>query len=147
MKAVFWFAVLLLCGAMVVFGFENSLELSVTVFGTVYHGVKLKYIAFAALMLGVVFTGIVAILEGANTRLANRRLRREIARLESEFELPAYAARQYTHKTRSPGFASRGQRRLNQFPIATETCLRSLLARRSPTNGSNASISRSIRPR
>ncbi len=87
MKAVFWIAVALLCGAMALFGFENGQEVSVTLFGTVYHAVQVKYVAFAALLVGVTFTGLVAILEGASLRLANRRLGREIARLETELNV------------------------------------------------------------
>jgi hypothetical protein len=41
-------------------------------------------VALSALGLGVAFTAVVALTEGATLRLANRRLRREVQRLESE---------------------------------------------------------------
>jgi hypothetical protein len=59
-------------------------RVDLTVGGKTYDQVALYLIVIAALLVGVAFAGIVAVAEGVNTRLDNRRLSREIRKLETE---------------------------------------------------------------
>ena len=59
-------------------------HVTVTIGSTQYPDVPLALVALIALALGVALTSVVALTEGAAIRLANRRLRREIQRLETE---------------------------------------------------------------
>ena len=59
-------------------------RVDVTLGNTQYENTPLSLVAFFALTVGVAFTALVALIEGATIRLDNRRLRREIQRLETE---------------------------------------------------------------
>lgn len=56
----------------------------ITVVETVYADVPLVFVGILAVFVGAVYTGVIAVAEGAAIRLANRRLEREIQRLETE---------------------------------------------------------------
>ncbi|HEX5045219.1 MAG TPA: LapA family protein [Candidatus Polarisedimenticolaceae bacterium] len=49
-----------------------------------YPSVQLFVVVLAAIFVGMVYAGIIAVAEGANARLANRRLAREVGKLETE---------------------------------------------------------------
>src|SRR3990172_7729236 len=49
-----------------------------------YPSVQLFAVVLASIFLGMVYAGIIAVAEGANVRLANRRLARELQKLETE---------------------------------------------------------------
>lgn len=49
-----------------------------------YPSVQLFAVVLGSIFVGMVYAGIIAIAEGANVRLANRRLAREIGKLETE---------------------------------------------------------------
>jgi hypothetical protein len=51
---------------------------------TVHPDVPLYLIVILAVVVGVIYAGIIAAAEGAHVRLANRRLTREIRKLETE---------------------------------------------------------------
>jgi uncharacterized integral membrane protein len=81
------FSLMLILLVLVFFGFlitNSSQRVEVTVGSTQYPDVWLPVVAFIALTVGVVFTAVVALFEGATIRLTNRRLRREIQRLQTE---------------------------------------------------------------
>lgn len=61
-----------------------STRVPVTLLNTQYPDVPLYLVVILAVSAGVVLTGVIAVAEGANIRLANRRLRREIHKLETE---------------------------------------------------------------
>ena len=79
-------ALLIVLGIVVIgFHFTNPGErVDVTVGTAQYENAPLALVAFFALTVGVAFTALVALIEGATIRLDNRRLRREIQRLETE---------------------------------------------------------------
>lgn len=81
------FPVLLIALGVVVIGFlitNPGERVDVTVGNAQYENTPLSLVAFFALTVGVAFTALVALVEGATIRLGNRRLRREIQRLETE---------------------------------------------------------------
>jgi len=55
-----------------------------TVWKTTYQDVRLYWVVFVSVLVGVVYTGIIGIGQGAQMWLANRRLTREIEKLETE---------------------------------------------------------------
>jgi len=59
-------------------------RVDLTLGGARYPQVPLTLVVLVSLTLGVAFTAIVALIEGASIRLVNRRQRREIRRLEAE---------------------------------------------------------------
>ena len=72
---------------VVLIGFQITnpgARVDVTVGNAQYDNAPLSLVAFFALSVGVAFTALVALIEGATIRLDNRRLRREIQRLETE---------------------------------------------------------------
>jgi hypothetical protein len=81
------FPLLLLLLGVVVFGFvlaNTGERVTIKIWDTEYPDVSLWQVALVALTLGVTFTAVVALVEGAAIRLANRRLRGEVQRLETE---------------------------------------------------------------
>ncbi|MDX1390061.1 MAG: LapA family protein [Acidobacteriota bacterium] len=70
-----------------VFGFvvtNLDARVAVTVWNTHYPAVPIHWVILWSLVAGVVYIGIIAVAEGINLRLANRRLTREVQRLETE---------------------------------------------------------------
>jgi hypothetical protein len=85
MRLVFPVMLILLGVGLVGFVITNPSErVTITLANTQYTDVPLPLVALIALTLGVAFTAAVALIEGATIRLVNRRLRREIQRLETE---------------------------------------------------------------
>jgi len=85
MRLVFPVMLILLGVVLVGFLITNPAErVNITVGSSQYENVPLSLVALIALTLGVAFTATVALIEGATIRLTNRRLRREIQRLETE---------------------------------------------------------------
>ncbi len=81
------FPALLIALGVVLIGFlitNPGERVDVTVGNAQYENTPLSLVAFFALTVGVAFTALVALIEGATIRLDNRRLRREIQRLETE---------------------------------------------------------------
>lgn len=66
------------------FALTNDSRVDVTLGGTTYRNVHLTIVVLVSLVIGVVFTGVLALIEGASTRLTNRRLRRRLEKLETE---------------------------------------------------------------
>jgi hypothetical protein len=56
----------------------------VTMWQTTYRDVPLYLITVLAVVAGIVYAGVIAVAEGAHIRLANRRLAREVRKLETE---------------------------------------------------------------
>ena len=72
-------------------------RVSITLWSTQYTDIPTFYVVLVSFILGFVFTAIIAIAEGARSRLENRRLRREIRKQETELNFlrtqPPVAAR------------------------------------------------------
>jgi uncharacterized integral membrane protein len=85
MRLIFPLMLILLSLVLVGFLITNpSQRVEVTLGSTQYSDVPLSLVALISLTVGVAFTAVVALIEGATIRLANRRLRREIERLHTE---------------------------------------------------------------
>jgi len=85
MRLVFPLLLILLGALLIGFLLTNPGErVDVTVGTTEYKETPLSLVVVLALAVGVGFTALVALVEGATIRLGNRRLRREIQRLETE---------------------------------------------------------------
>ncbi len=96
------FPALLIALGVVLIGFlitNPGERVDVTVGNTQYQNTPLSLVAFFALTVGVAFTALVALIEGATIRLDNRRLRREIQRLETE----NHFLRTQQHQAGAPG--------------------------------------------
>jgi uncharacterized integral membrane protein len=59
-------------------------EVQVRLAKRTYPSVQLFVVVLASIFVGMVYAGIIAVAEGANARLANRRLAREVGKLETE---------------------------------------------------------------
>ena len=84
MRLLFGVMLVLLLIVLIGFTIMNPQTVSITLWTTTYTDVALGVVVIVALLVGAVLTSIVAIFEGTAIRLANRRLRREIHRLETE---------------------------------------------------------------
>ncbi len=96
------FPALLIALGVVLIGFlitNPGERVDVTVGNAQYENTPLSLVAFFALTVGVAFTALVALIEGATIRLDNRRLRREIQRLETE----NHFLRTQPHQAGAPG--------------------------------------------
>lgn len=56
----------------------------VTVWNTQHRDVPLFAVVMLSVLAGIVYAGVIAVAEGANLRIENRRLRQEIQRIETE---------------------------------------------------------------
>jgi uncharacterized integral membrane protein len=82
---LFVLVLLLFAIPLIVFLFLNSEQRVNVNLGTEVHAdVPLSTVVFGAVVVGAGLVGIVATIEGAAIRLANRRLRREVRKLETE---------------------------------------------------------------
>ncbi len=82
---LFVLVLLLFAIPLIVFLFLNADERVSVNLGTEVHAdVPLTTVVFGAIVVGAGLVGIVATIEGAAIRLANRRLRREVRKLETE---------------------------------------------------------------
>ncbi len=59
-------------------------RVDVTVWRTQHHNVPLFAVVILSVLAGIIYAGVIAVAEGANLRLANHRLRREVQKLETE---------------------------------------------------------------
>jgi len=59
-------------------------RVSLTFWKTEYHDLPLFLIMILAVFAGVVYAGLIGVAEGASIRIANRKLQREVQRLEAE---------------------------------------------------------------
>jgi uncharacterized integral membrane protein len=59
-------------------------RVDVTVWKTQHPNVPLFAVVILAVLAGIVYAGVIAVAEGANLRLANHRLQREVQKLETE---------------------------------------------------------------
>ena len=59
-------------------------KVDVTVWKSRHDEVPLFAVVILSVLAGIVYAGVIAVAEGANLRLANHRLRREIQKLETE---------------------------------------------------------------
>jgi len=85
MRVVYSLMMILLVLLLVGFLITNpDQRVSITLVNTEYPDVSLVMALFVALAIGAALTAVVGIIEGATIRLSNRRLRREIQRLEAE---------------------------------------------------------------
>jgi uncharacterized integral membrane protein len=70
---------------LIIFMFTNpGVVEKIVFFGRTFVQVPLYAVVSLSLIVGITFTCVVAIAEGANTRLANRRLIRQIQKMETE---------------------------------------------------------------
>ena len=82
-----WLVMALVTLAVLVLGFwaANMETVPVTIwFGTTFPEVPLGVVVVIAVAAGAVFSGLIAVFEGARIRLDNRRLRKKVQRLEAE---------------------------------------------------------------
>jgi hypothetical protein len=85
MRLVLTVVLLLLVLGLVSFLLYNlETRVPVTLGSRSYPDVHLFWVVFVSVAVGALATFIIALVEGATVRLANRRLRREIRRLETE---------------------------------------------------------------
>jgi len=59
-------------------------KVDVTVWKTLHRDVPLFAVVILSVLAGIVYAGIIAVAEGANLRIANHRLQRDIQKLETE---------------------------------------------------------------
>ncbi len=59
-------------------------KVSVTIWKSEHPDVSLFLVVLLSVVAGIVYASLIAVAEGANIRLENRRLRREIQKLETE---------------------------------------------------------------
>lgn len=85
MRLLLVIVILALALGLITFSFVNAeSRVSLTLFNTAYPAVRLLHVVFLSVLVGVIATAIIAVAEGTGTRLNNRRLRRDIRRLETE---------------------------------------------------------------
>lgn len=83
----FLLIVVILALLLAILGFAiTNLETltTVTLWQTTYHDVPLWSVAFLSALAGIVSVGIIGVVDGALVRLKNRRMGRELRRLETE---------------------------------------------------------------
>ena len=69
---------------LLLFSLTNRGPVAVSLGQTTYENVPVWTFGLASLIVGVLLTGIVAVIEGAGIRLDNHRLRREMRKMETE---------------------------------------------------------------
>jgi hypothetical protein len=85
MRLLFPIAIVLLALVLLGFGVTNlGTYVTVTIWATEYPNVHIFYVVSIAVLVGALFSGIIAVVEGAKIRLDNRRLRRELHKQETE---------------------------------------------------------------
>lgn len=89
--------VLLLVGVLGFVATNYETRVGVTVFETRHDDVPLYAVVVLAIVAGIVYAGLIAVAEGAAIRFRNRRLAKDVERLERELAFartqPAAAAR------------------------------------------------------
>ena len=99
------------------FALTNDARVDVTLGGTTYRSVHLTIVVLVSLVIGVVFTGVLALIEGASTRLTNRRLRRRLEKLETERQ---FLRTQQTAKSRNEPDAIDAEKTAALKPVEAE---------------------------
>jgi uncharacterized integral membrane protein len=85
MRVVLIAVILALLLALLGFAMTNlETRVAVTLWQTTYQDVPIWSIVFLSVLSGVVGVGIIAVVDGAFVRLKNRRMTRELRRLETE---------------------------------------------------------------
>ena len=85
MRFLLTIVILALLLAMLGFSITNLETLTtVTLWKTTYHDVPLWSVVFLSALAGMVSVGIIGVVDGALVRLRNRRMAREVRRLETE---------------------------------------------------------------
>jgi uncharacterized integral membrane protein len=85
MRFLLIIVILALLLAMLGFSITNlETATTVTLWKTTYHDVPLWSIAFLSALAGIVSVGIIGVADGALVRLRNRKMSRELQRLETE---------------------------------------------------------------
>jgi hypothetical protein len=85
MRLLVIFMTLLLFVGIVGFLITNvGTVVSVRVFTTEFPSVRLLNVVLISIFVGIFYVSVIAIAEGANIRLNNRKLKREVHRLETE---------------------------------------------------------------
>jgi len=77
---IFFFAVVLLLVVL------NQGTVGVNLLFRSYEEVPVRVVMVASLLAGIGFTSFIGIIEGIRLRVRNRRLRRDVTRLETEME-------------------------------------------------------------
>ena len=108
MKLLFFVMLSVLVFGMLGFFVTNlQTTVPVTVGSTEHPDVHIFFVVLLSVLVGVVFTTIIAIAEGAKIRLDNRRLRRDVHKLESEINYlrtqPSTAPRAEPDALTAPG--------------------------------------------
>ncbi len=76
--------VALLGGFLMFLAWNLDTTVPVTLFGTQYAGVPLWVVVFGAIFVNVMLISVYSLAEGTRLRLVNRRLRRDLHKLETE---------------------------------------------------------------
>ena len=76
--------VALLGGFLMFLAWNLDTTVAVTLFGTRHDGVPLWLVVFGAIFVSVMLISVYSLAEGTRTRLENRRLRRDMHKLETE---------------------------------------------------------------
>jgi len=85
MRFLLTIVILALLFAILGFSITNLETLTtVTLWETTYHDVPLWSVVFLSALAGIVSVGIIGVVDGALVRLRNRRMARELRRLETE---------------------------------------------------------------
>ncbi len=71
-------------GLLVFLYYNSETTVPIALGNTLYPQVRVFVVVVVTALAAILFVGIVAVAEGANIRLANRRLRKEISQLETE---------------------------------------------------------------
>ena len=84
MRILLALVIILLVLGFIAFSISNAgTQVTVTLF-SVHPNVELVEVVLYALAVGAISVGLIAVAEGTKTRLDNRRLRRELHKLETE---------------------------------------------------------------
>jgi len=73
-------------GAALILVTQNGTPVDLEVFLTTYRGTPLSVVMAACLSGGIGFAALISFFDGARLRLQNRRLRRQVSRLEEEIQ-------------------------------------------------------------
>jgi len=85
MRLMIWLTLILLAILLVGFLLTNlDTRVPITIWATDYPGVHIFWVVLISVVVGFLFTAFIAFVEGARARLDNRKLRREVHKLETE---------------------------------------------------------------
>ena len=84
MRLLYSVVFVLFFGALLLFMFSGNMSEWVTIHLNGTHEFRLVGVVLISVLVGALTVGMLALIEGASVRLANRRLRKEIHQLETE---------------------------------------------------------------